>query len=581
MSTYASSIEILICEAIRRKIENELSRKRGAPKRTRLPTKAGTVSALRPSAALTVRDNISVAEASQLMAAKRADCVLVVDGDDHLSGIFTAKDLAFRVVGDGLDYRTTSVSQIMTKNPMLTRSDTSATDALNTMVSRGFRHLPVCNEEGDVVGLLDITKVFHEALEKLERAYESSSKLYSALEGVQSEWASGNQPMQLINYVEQLREKMSSPDLTTVMDGDPPAMVTVRTSVKEAAMMMKERHTTAVCVMDSSNAIAGIFTSKDIVLRVIAAGLDPRTCSVVRVMTPHPDVSSPTTSIQVALRKMHDGHYLNLPVVEADGRVTGCVNILQLTYATLEQINSIQGGSEGGSGGGPMWNKFWDSFGQGETESVHSDSHVRSVGEASSPALPTTGELPEVHPNESASAYDGDTTSQLSTEQNRLSSTLYDEGVFAFKFKAPSGKVHRFQCDYSSVDSLRQTVAEKLNGEEIGSDPRQPFNISYVDDEGDYVVVTTNHDVADAVQLAKKQKADRVLLYVHDPSTKKEELPTPPVVEMEREPSLDKPKPEEKKAEVFGLPQEFLLPGAIALLAVAIIGVALVSRSVR
>ena len=51
--------------------------------------------------------------------------------------------------------------------------------------------------------------------------------------------------------------------------------------------------------------IAGIFTSKDIVLRVIAAGLEPSRCSLVRVMTPHPDVAPPTMTVQDALKKMY------------------------------------------------------------------------------------------------------------------------------------------------------------------------------------------------------------------------------------------------------------------------------------
>jgi len=55
------------------------------------------VAALKPSPALTVPENITVAEASQLCAAKRTDCVLVVDDEEGLSGIFTAKDLAYRV----------------------------------------------------------------------------------------------------------------------------------------------------------------------------------------------------------------------------------------------------------------------------------------------------------------------------------------------------------------------------------------------------------------------------------------------------------------------------------------------------
>lgn len=94
-------------------------------------------------------------------------------------------------------------------------------------------------------------------------------------------------------------------------------------------------------------------------LRVIAAGLAPETCSVVRVMTPHPDTALPTTSILDGLKKMHgmysktmgrkwagidkmsmlDGHYLNLPVIDDDKQIVGLVDVLRLTYATLDQVN--------------------------------------------------------------------------------------------------------------------------------------------------------------------------------------------------------------------------------------------------
>ena len=91
--------------AIRKKIESELSRKRTVStahsqnrKRGSKPNvQKGTVAALKPSPALTVPESITVSEASQLCAAKRTDCVLVVDDDEGLSGIFTAKDLAYRV----------------------------------------------------------------------------------------------------------------------------------------------------------------------------------------------------------------------------------------------------------------------------------------------------------------------------------------------------------------------------------------------------------------------------------------------------------------------------------------------------
>ncbi|KAI9495924.1 hypothetical protein BDB00DRAFT_759236 [Zychaea mexicana] len=334
-------------QAIRKKIEQELSKKRNYGTRVRQTKKiAGTVSALRPSQALTMKGSVLVVEAAQLMAAKRNDCVLVVDEEDHLSGIFTAKDLAYRVVANHLDARSTAVSAIMTRGPMCVTADTSAQDALSLMVTRGFRHLPVCNEEGDIFGLLDITKCLYEALKKMERAYDSSRKLYDALESVEREWAK-NSPAEIVHHMDALRVKMSCPDLTTVLvdnnnnnnNNYPHAavQVSVKAHVRDVAKLMKAHRTTAVLVMDHGG-LAGIFTTKDIVLRVIAAGLVPDNCSVIRVMTPHPDTATTSTSILEALKKMHDGHYLNLPVLDDNRNICGLVDVLRLTYATLEQV---------------------------------------------------------------------------------------------------------------------------------------------------------------------------------------------------------------------------------------------------
>lgn len=95
-------------------------------------------------------------------------------------------------------------------------------------------------------------------------------------------------------------------------------------------------------------------------MRVIAAGLAPDSCSVVRVMTPHPDTALPSTSILDALKKMHgkkkrgnyfitllitfyiDGHYLNLPVLDEERNIVGLIDVLRLTYATLEQVKKKQ-----------------------------------------------------------------------------------------------------------------------------------------------------------------------------------------------------------------------------------------------
>ncbi|KAL2039559.1 hypothetical protein N7G274_007831 [Stereocaulon virgatum] len=606
-------------EAIRKKMEADLNKKKGGASRARHTRKAppGTVLALKPSQALQIKPSMTVAEAAQLMAAKREDCVLVTDADDRIAGIFTAKDLAFRVVGAGVKARDVTIAEIMTKNPLCARTDTSATDALDLMVRKGFRHLPVMDENQDISGILDITKCFYDAMEKLERAYSSSRKLYEALEGVQSELGS-SQPQQIIQYVEALRQKMSGPTLESVLNGQPPTTVSVRTTVKEAAVLMKENHTTAVLVQDQGS-ITGIFTSKDVVLRVIAPGLDPSNCSVVRVMTPHPDFAPMDMSIQAALRKMHDGHYLNLPVMNEPGEIIGMVDVLKLTYATLDQINSMATGD----GEGPAWGKFWLSLdndsesmmsGEGSTR-PHTPGHRSLMSPEHS--RPPVERVDSVQPHESAS-HNGDDDRSLSPEPL---SAVTEDAPFPFKFKAPSGRVHRLQVVASAgMEELVGNVTAKLGGEvdavggeamvEDGKLAASGYALSYLDNEGDTVSITTDQDLLDAINLARKTHRDKVDLFVHDPekppmsatldpqpalakpltpppSTMKsrrrhpdeeqeDEMITP--VKKERRPATQPKQPDQL---VAGVPNELLLPGAIVTLAVVIIGVFSLSRSSR
>ncbi|KAH6606184.1 hypothetical protein Trco_005337 [Trichoderma cornu-damae] len=603
-------------EAIRRKMENDLSKKKTLTGRSRQIRRAppGTVLALKPSQALQIKPATTVSEAAQLMAAKREDCVLVTDDEDRIAGIFTAKDLAFRVVGAGLKAANVTIAEIMTKNPLCARTDTSATDALDLMVRKGFRHLPVMDENQDISGVLDITKCFYDAMEKLERAYSSSRKLYDALEGVQSELGA-SQPQQIIQYVEALRSKMSGPTLESVLNGVPPTTVSVRTSVREAAAMMKENHTTAVLVQDQG-AITGIFTSKDVVLRVIAPGLDPANCSVVRVMTPHPDFAPMDMTIQAALRKMHDGHYLNLPVMNDGGEIVGMVDVLKLTYATLEQINTMSSDN----GEGPAWNKFWLSIDH-ETESMvsgdgsHSHHHTHLGSRMMSPEANRLGD--SVAPNDSASHIG------LDSPPRSIAPDMTPGDVpFAFKFKAPSGRVHRLQVVASQgIEAFVHAVASKL-GNEIDSIGGMPdildgridgvgFALSYMDNEGDTVSITTDNDLLEAILLARQAHLEKVDLFVHDsekpPSAPSlDALPTPAssstglrerrrAYEEEEEESEEEESEEEEERParrsrrtrtivhqeqlIAGVPNDLLLPGAIVTLAVVIVGVFTIARA--
>ena len=123
--------------------------------------------------------------------------------------------------------------------------------------------------------MLHITNCLYEALKRIERAYESSRKLYDALEGVEREWAK-NSPTQVVQCMENLQQKLACPSLSTLLDNNnnndnkgeggnsnknnhAVVQVSVKAHVRDVAKLMKEYNTTAVLVMDHGG-LAGIFT---------------------------------------------------------------------------------------------------------------------------------------------------------------------------------------------------------------------------------------------------------------------------------------------------------------------------------
>ncbi|CAA0833884.1 CBS domain-containing protein CBSCBSPB3 [Striga hermonthica] len=143
-----------------------------------------TVKNLRLSKALTIPEGTTVSDACRRMAARRVDAVLLTDANALLSGIVTDKDITTRVIAEELRPDPTTISKVMTRNPIIVNSDSLAIDALQKMVQGKFRHLPVV-ENGEVIALLDITKCLYDAISRMVKAAEQGSAIAEAVEGVE------------------------------------------------------------------------------------------------------------------------------------------------------------------------------------------------------------------------------------------------------------------------------------------------------------------------------------------------------------------------------------------------------------
>jgi CBS domain-containing protein len=95
--------------------------------------------------------------------------------------------------------------------------------------------------------------------------------------------------------------------------------------VTAAARLMKQHNIGALLVLDDTRLI-GIFTERDALFRVLAAGLDPASTRVEDVMTRQPQTIHPDEPFVRALRVMHEGKFRHLPVVEYD-RPLGMVSV--------------------------------------------------------------------------------------------------------------------------------------------------------------------------------------------------------------------------------------------------------------
>lgn len=114
-----------------------------------------------------VTKNDTARSAAELMTSKHVAAVVVTDDDGMLSGILTERDLTQHVVAKGADAGSTLVSDIMTANPDTLSPDDSASDALELMHSRNYRHLPIA-VDGKCVGMVSIRDLYRSVKEALE-----------------------------------------------------------------------------------------------------------------------------------------------------------------------------------------------------------------------------------------------------------------------------------------------------------------------------------------------------------------------------------------------------------------------------
>jgi len=333
------------------------------------------VSKLRPRKPLISSDEDSILSVSQMLANKRGDAALVVSASGGLAGIITDTDITRRVVAKSIAPESNTVSSVMTRNPTCVSMSSSAMEALSLMVENHFRHLPVINDKGAVVGLLDIAKCLNNAIDKLERVKSKGGNTAKDVMALFQN-SGGNNAAAIQALLGPLLANAfgdeKSPPLRSLIAGRTPTIVTPSTSLREAGFLMAENRKAALVVEDGR--LVGLFGFKDMMTRAISKELDLDNTEVSQVMTPNPEAVSPDTTVLQALQIMHDDKFLTLPVVENNGTVSGLVDVMDV-------INGC-GGAEG-------WRSIFSSVMDMDDDSISVSSRDSGVNMSRSVASST------------------------------------------------------------------------------------------------------------------------------------------------------------------------------------------------
>ncbi len=196
----------------------------------------------------TVCPGASVVSAAKIMSEKNISCIIVSD-NGNISGIITETDLLKKGVAGGNDFRKMAVEQIMSSPVHSVQCNLSVLETGQIMENKKIRRLIVLEKER-LVGIITQTDIV-----RVLTSY--------------STWK----------------------DVSEIMTSDV-AVIASSVTVKEAVEVMASEDISCVVAMDN-NAVAGIFTERDLLKRVIAMKRDPAQTILKNVM------SSPVVSVPV------------------------------------------------------------------------------------------------------------------------------------------------------------------------------------------------------------------------------------------------------------------------------------------
>jgi CBS domain-containing protein len=125
-------------------------------------------------------------------------------------------------------------------------------------------------------------------------------------------------------------------DSVSRLSPTPPREIPADRPVAEAIELLRRERVGCLLVVRDGK-LAGIFTERDLLTRVLAPG-KPFTAAVGDVMTADPVTVQPKDPIRVAVKRMQAGGYRHLPVVDEESRPVGVLSVKRVVHYLVEHF---------------------------------------------------------------------------------------------------------------------------------------------------------------------------------------------------------------------------------------------------
>ncbi len=128
-------------------------------------------------------------------------------------------------------------------------------------------------------------------------------------------------------------------DSVSRLQPTPPHAIEARETVSAAVATMRRERTGCILVTRAGR-LVGIFTDRDLMARVLGPGL-PLCTPMAECLTPNPVTIRPKDTVQTAIRRMEEGGYRHLPVVDESNRPVGILSAQRVVHYLVEHFPGL------------------------------------------------------------------------------------------------------------------------------------------------------------------------------------------------------------------------------------------------